>query len=83
MRRKKNCLRGFQVSVTTHILVIQIGLNKHSHFLALDADIERQQSVIRRPPNKKLNITEGKIGLHISPVQSAKHSEPAQIKAEC
>lgn len=58
-------------------MVIQIGLNKNSHFLALDADIERKLSLIRRPPNKKLNITEGKTGLHISPAQSAKHSEAA------
>lgn len=38
--------------------------------------------MIQRPSNKKLNKTEEKTGLHISPVQSAKHSEAAQIKAE-
>lgn len=48
----------------------------------MDADIERKQSMIQRPSNKKLNKTEEKTGLHISPVQSAKHSEAAQIKAE-
>lgn len=68
---------------TTRILVIQIDVNKNSHFFALDADIERKQSLIQRRPNKTLNITKGKMGLHISPAQSAKHSEAAQIKAEC
>lgn len=48
----------------------------------MDADTERKQSMIQRPSNKKLNKTEEKTGLHISPVQSAKHSEAAQIKAE-
>lgn len=82
MRRKKNCFKGFKVPVTTHSLVIQIGLYKNSHFFALDTDIERKQSLIQRPSNKELNITEEKIRLHISPAQSAKHSEAAQIKAE-
>lgn len=80
--KKKKCFKGFKVPVATYILVIQIGLYKNSHFLALDADTERKQSMIQRPSNKKLNKTEEKTGLHISPVQSAKHSEAAQIKAE-
>lgn len=66
-QKKTHGFKGFKVPVTTHILVLLIDLNKNSHFLALDADIERKQSLIQRPPKKKLNITKGKIGLHISP----------------